>query len=449
MRTMKKGLSWLLMLSMLLSLFAGLTFAASFDPANTTPEPTPVEAFDFDPDDGSIGLTKSGESLSQVVIPAKIDGVEVTSINDGMFYMNSKVEEIVIPSTVSDIGYGAFDGCDSLREIYFYGVAPYGLASTTEDDFSSATIYCKGVNYSSFNDEDITVTLKIKNDLADPAYPTSGGEDKPDQPTEPVHKFSFELRDGEAWITGYQAGSTGGEVTLPTTAEIDGQTYNVVGVAAYAFNTTNGSVDGVKDGAAIAKITKITVPMGVKTIETGAFNAMGTVNEGKNVEQIIFEDPDTTFAHEGTAQSFHLSSNPELKSVTLPANLTEITSSMFLNCTALTEMDIPETVTKISQNAFAGCTGLTRLTFTSTTPAELEPYEKSSMSTTYPFEGCTNLTIYVPAAYLEAYQTAWAAIANDVTIVGYGEGGEDPVIGAIPDFTQDSRSSMLPKTPVC
>lgn len=437
MRTMKRGLSWLLMLSMILSLFAGLTFAASFDPANTTPEPTPVETFDFDPDDGSIGLTKSGESLSQVVIPAKIDGVEVTSINDGMFYMNSKVEEIVIPSTVSDIGYGAFDGCDSLREIYFYGVAPYGLASTTEDDFSSATIYCKGVNYSSFNDEDITVTLKIKNDLADPAYPTSGGEDKPDQPTEPVHKFSFELRDGEAWITGYQAGSTGGEVTLPTTAEIDGKTYDVIGVAAYAFNTTNSSVDDVKDGKAIAKITKITVPMGIKTIETGAFSKMGTVQQGYNVEQIIFEDPDTTFDHSGTAQSFHMSSNPELKSVTLPANLTEITSSMFYGCSALTEMDIPETVTKISQNAFAGCTGLTRLTFTSATPATLEEYT-SGGSTTYPFEGCTNLTISVPAASLADYQTAWAAIANDVTIVGYGEDGEDPVIGTVPDFTQDS-----------
>ena len=444
MRTMKRGLSWLLMLSMILSLFAGLTFAASVDPAQETPAPTTESAFEFD--GGEITGYDVDEGGTDVVIPAAwTDGTKVTSIAAGAFAYNTSITSVVIPSTVKSIGYGAFDGCYALANVYFYGPINnayenfWGESGYDIADYIEVNFYCKAADeslydeeYNSFKDYG-TVLATISADLADPAYSTSGGEDKP---TEPVHKFSFELRDGEAWITGYQAGSTGGEVTLPTTAEIDGQTYNVVGVAAYAFNTTNGSVDGVKDGAAIAKITKITVPMGVKTIETGAFNAMGTVNEGKNVEQIIFEDPDTTFAHEGTAQLFHLSSNPKLTYVKLPEHLTEITSSMFLNCTALTEMDIPATVTKIGQRAFEG-TGLTKLTFTSATPATLEEYT-SGGNTTYPFEGCTNLTISVPAASLADYQTAWAAIANDVTIVGYGEDGEDPVIGTVPDFTQDS-----------
>lgn len=447
MRTMKRGLSWLLMLSMILSLFAGLTFAAGVNPAQETPAPTTESAFEFE--GGKITQSyDTDKGGTDVVIPAAwADGTPVTSI-DGYAFAYTSITSVVIPSTVKSIGYGAFDGCYSLENVYFYGPINnayenfWGDSGSGISDYVDVNFYCKEADESLYDDtyngfgDYGTVLPTISADIADPAYPTSGGEDKPDQPTEPVHKFSFELRDGKAWITGYQAGSTGGEVTLPTTAEIDGKTYDVIGVAAYAFNTTNSSVDDVKDGKAIAKITKITVPMGIKTIETGAFSNMGTVQQGKNVEQIIFKDPDTTFDHSGTAQSFHMSSNPELKSVTLPANLTEITSSMFYGCSALTEMSIPATVTKIGQRAFEG-TGLTRLTFTSAAPATLEEYT-SGGNTTYPFEGCDDLTIYVPAASLADYQTAWAAIANDVTIVGYGEDGEDPVIGTVPDFTQDS-----------
>ena len=437
MRTMKKGLSWLLMLSMILSLFAGSTFAAA--PLTEAPTPTLADAFAFE--DGEIsGYTGTD---TDVVIPASIRGVTVTRIGQSALcgLSNDSIQSVVIPSTVTFIGAYAFDWQYSLTDIYFYGKPAFD-EEMLDDTASEITFHCKeeyedyftGTIENLYTDTDVSVEADISADIADPAYSTSGGEEQPDQPTVPVHKFSFELRDDEAWITGYQAGSTGGEVTLPTTAEIDGQTYDVVGVAAYAFNTTNGSVDGVKDGAAIAKITKITVPMGIRTIETGAFSGMGNVANGKNVEQIIFEDPDTKFVHEGMAQAFHMSGNPNLETVVLPANLTEITSSMFYGCSALTEMEIPATVTRIGQRAFEG-TGLTRLTFTSAVPATLEAYT-SGMTTAYPFAGCTGLVIHVPAAYLEAYQTAWAAITDSVTIVGDGEDGET-VIGTISDFTQD------------
>ena len=44
---MKKGLCWLLMLSMILSLFAGMAMAAD-NPATATPIPTDKTAFDMD-----------------------------------------------------------------------------------------------------------------------------------------------------------------------------------------------------------------------------------------------------------------------------------------------------------------------------------------------------------------------------------------------------------------
>lgn len=413
MRTMKKGLCWLLMLSMLLSLFTGLTFAASADPTAATPEPTPAEAFTLESGEISLDSKYKGD-LTNVVIPAAIDGETVTAIAVGMF-MSSDVETVVVPSTVGDIGIMAFDECSSLTAIYFYGEAPYGFGETTYDDFSGAALYCKGKHYSSFTSEGLDPTATINNDLADPAYFTTGGGEQTEQPTEPVHTFAFELRDGAAWIKGYTG--SGGEVTLPTQYVVDGETYDVVGVAANAFNTTNGSVPGVKDGASIAKITKITVPVGIKTIESGAFSNMGNVTNGKNVEEIVFEDPDTTFAHSGTAQAFHMSSNPKLRSVTLPANLTEIASSMFYGCSALESLEIPAGVSKLGARAFEGCKSLKTVTFLSATAPAAEAY-RSGLSTSYPFKGCT-VTLVIPADTRAAYEAAWSAmLAANVSSAG-------------------------------
>lgn len=416
MRTMKKGLSWLLMLSMILSLFAGLTFAASADPTTATPDPTPAEAFTLE--SGEIDLNSSYDGdLTNVVIPAAIDGETVTAIATGMFMANPDIETVVIPSTVTSVGESAFDYMGSLEALYFYGAYPGDFLDNNFYLDDGVTIYCKAEHADSFSDfEDGWLVLgTIDDDVTDPAYSTTGGGEQTEQPTEPVHTFAFELRDGAAWIKGYTG--SGGEVTLPTQYVVDGETYDVVGVAANAFNTVDGSVPGVKDGASIAKITKITVPVGIKTIESGAFSSMGNVTNGKNVEEIVFEDPDTTFAHSGSAQAFHMSGNPKLRSVTLPANLTEITSSMFYGCSALESLEIPAGVSKLGARAFEGCTSLKTVTFLSATAPAAEAY-RSSLSTSYPFKGCT-VTLVIPADTRAAYEAAWSAmLAASVSSAG-------------------------------
>lgn len=416
MRTMKKGLCWLLMLSMLLSLFTGLTFAASVDPAKETPAPTPAEAFTLESGEISLNSSYNGD-LTNVVIPAAIDGETVTAIAMGMFMANPDIETVVIPSTVTSVGESAFDFMGSLEALYFYGACPGDFLDNNFYLDDGVTIHCKEAHAGSFSEfEDAWLVLStIGSDLADPAYSITGGGEQTEQPTEPVHTFAFELRDGAAWIKGYTG--SGGEVTLPTQYVVDGETYDVVGVAANAFNTTNGSVPGVKDGASIAKITKITVPMGIKTIESGAFSSMGNVTNGKNVEEIVFEDPDTTFAHSGAAQAFHMSSNPKLRSVTLPANLTEISSSMFYGCSALESLEIPAGVSKLGARAFEGCKSLKTVTFLSATAPAAETY-RSGLSTSYPFKGCT-VTLVIPADTRAAYEAAWSAmLAANVSSAG-------------------------------
>lgn len=519
---MKKGLSWLLTLSMILSLFTGLTVSAgaAFDPASETPEPTAKEAFTFE--NGKItGYTGSDVN---VVIPDAIDGVTVYGIDQAAFALDlstdTLIESVVIPSTVTYIGEYAFDYQTMLADIYFYGDCPAMIGEELEGDDGpgNATIHYKSTYAANFytNISFMNTEMDVDADLADPTYKSATGEATvnltagPNGTIDPIGEqkialdgtmeitvtpdtdfevksftvnneekklnnnvyylyhldkdtayytvsvtfrssipevaaqegFSFETRDDGAWIIGYTG--NGGEITLPTKYTPEGKTFaeslDVVGVAASAFNTTNGSVTGVKDGAAIAKITKITVPMGVKTIESGAFSGMGNVANGKNVEEIVFLDPDTKFVHSVPAQAFHMSSNPKLRSVTLPANLTEISSSMFYGCSVLESIIIPANVEKIGARAFWD-TALKTVTFRGATPPAVEEYTEGAADYNgYPFKGCT-VTVNVPFAGIDDYYTAWADMlgadntyAGTITLASYSDGGEAPEIVTIPDF---------------
>ena len=58
-------------------------------------------------------------SLAKIVIPAS-----VTSIGEGAFSRCTSLKEIVIPDSVTEIGARAFDGCTSLTEIYCLTTTP-------------------------------------------------------------------------------------------------------------------------------------------------------------------------------------------------------------------------------------------------------------------------------------------------------------------------------------
>lgn len=110
-------MSLLLVCSMILSLFTGLSvtaLAAGTDPAAATPTPTVASA--FEPSNGEI--TGFDFSVENVVIPASINGVTVTKIGQSAFLytgLDSRISTIVVPSTVTFVGDYAF-GYNELLE---------------------------------------------------------------------------------------------------------------------------------------------------------------------------------------------------------------------------------------------------------------------------------------------------------------------------------------------
>lgn len=144
---MKKRLvSLLLVCSMILSLFTGLSvtaLAANVDPATATPEPTAADAFGFNSSNGQITGYTGNDTF--VVIPAAIDGKTVKSIGMSAFDASSmgdciQVNTIVIPSTVTSLNSYAFDEQSNLH-LYFYGEAPYPYSAF--ESMSGVTVHCK------------------------------------------------------------------------------------------------------------------------------------------------------------------------------------------------------------------------------------------------------------------------------------------------------------------
>lgn len=449
-----RRLTALLLCLVMMAQMVVVASAATFSPTTETPEPTAADAFAFS--DGEI--TDYVGSDTNVVIPAAIGGVAVTKIGQAAF-MSKNIENVVIPSTVTYVDDYAFDYCDSLDSLYFYGDVPANLGDATYDMSTSVVIYCKGTYLSDYEykmGDDFTVFGTISNGLEDPAYVTVSHNWKYTDNGDGTHSavcqdagcteviaseahtytggfcvcgakangseagmFNYKVLDENAKtaaIIGYNKTGMGGEITLPSTYTKDGVTYTVTTVAADAFN--GGGNNSNTDAEALSKITKVTVPASITNVEARGFNYVGRyMTRAWNLEEIVFEAENVTF---GTAA---LGSNPKLTSVTLPSGMTEITASMFAKDTALAALTIPATVTKVGKLAFEGCTALRNVTFQSETAPEME--NDSGMYGGYPFKGCQSLVLNVPG--VEAYSEAWDAmlsagidLAGDITLKGPG-----------------------------
>ena len=81
-------------------------------------------------------------------------GEGITTIGDMAFVLMNNIEEIYLPSTLSEIGTYAFTECDELKKIYFSGMTPpsfddlENVFAKSEEEADSVTIVvpCDAVN---------------------------------------------------------------------------------------------------------------------------------------------------------------------------------------------------------------------------------------------------------------------------------------------------------------
>ena len=107
---MKRLLSILLTLCLVLTMVPGIWQTAAADPA-------PEEDFTYEITDGKATVTGYNGSGGDVVIPDTLGGSPVTAIGDYAFYGNGGLVSVTIPDTVTSIGYMAFAYCDGLTAV--------------------------------------------------------------------------------------------------------------------------------------------------------------------------------------------------------------------------------------------------------------------------------------------------------------------------------------------
>jgi hypothetical protein len=300
---------------------------------------------------GNLTVTDTGKPFNNcpnIQTVAFAEGtVSIANIFDTVGITRGNITSVYIPSSVTSITTGVFNGCTNLRNIV---IDTDKVTQYNGSAFPTATNNWGTI----FPADNLSVTFK-KN----------------------VGDYAFRFS---------SANST--KLTSVTFAE------GVTSIGQYAFQNCTGLAGNIN------------IPAGVTTIGNYAFQnctgLTGTLNIPASVTSIgsmtfqsctgltsiTANSANTNYASEGgilydkTKTTLILAPGGISGSVTIPASVTSIGVNAFSGCASLTSVTIPTSVTSIGGAAFGYCTSLASITI----PASVTSIGQ------YAFISCTNLT---------------------------------------------------------
>ena len=284
-------------------------------------------------------ITGSDRTVTNVVIPAVIDGVTITGIapyafanRDSSQYVNSneKLASVSIPKTVTEIGDHAFDACVNLSSLRFVS----GSSLTTIGEYA-------------FSECSSLVTLTIPDSVTNigrGAF-SLGYNSKLKDLT-----LSGEL-DTRGWLD--YDWETLESVTF-TGSKIIGQLHRVENGSHYLEVMPGRNAkkviisDSVKTIEAYAfcncvRLTEVSFGTGVTAIEDYAFDSCD------NLTQVIMGDSVQTIG------DYAFSSCDNLTEVALPQGVKTLGAYAFAYCDNLTTINLPDSLETIGTCCFSGC----------------------------------------------------------------------------------------------
>ena len=318
-------------------------------------------------------------SLTSIVIPSS-----VTSIGGCAFSGCTSLTSIVIPNSITSIGYYAFEDCTALEEIYFNAASMANLSSSN------------GVfNNAGINGDGITVTIG-KDVTKIPAYLFC-----PHQNSNAPKITSVVFEDNSVCKSICKGAFSGCEsIEAVYISDLDSWC-NI------SFE------DGTANPLRYAKnlylnkdlVTDLVIPNSVTSIGNYAFygfTALTSIEIPNSITSI------------GKYAFYNCTA---LTSIVIPNSVTSIGEGAFEGCTSLTSIVIPNSVTSIGNHAFYGCTSLTSIEISNSVTS-------IGVST---FSGCTSLTsIVIPnsvtsigaSAFYGCTSLTSIEISNSVTSIG-------------------------------
>ena len=270
-------------------------------------------------------LYMNGEEVKDLVIPNS-----VTSIGWGAFYDCYDLTSVTIPNSVTSIGSSAFERC--------YALTSVTIGNSVTSIGSSAFERCSDLTSVHISDVAAWCNIDFEDYNSNPLY------------------YAHHL---------YLNGEEVKDLVIPNSVKSIGEDafrncYRLTSV------TIGNSVTSIGDGAfwRCYGLTSVTIPNSVTSIGSSAFaNCDGLtsvhISDIAAWCNIAFSNSDSNplyYAH-------HLYLNgEEVKDLVIPNSVTSIGDCTFYGCSGLTLVTIPNSVTSIGEHAFSYCSGLTSVT---------------------------------------------------------------------------------------
>lgn len=271
--------------------------------------------------ENKVTITGMEEPVSELIIPAQIQGMPVDKIGDGAFYRCESLTTLKIPGSVKVIEEFAFGHCEKLQRVVFEdGLKSIGnyafleCESLTEINLPYGT---EKIGERAFGECNSLTVVKIPGSvkvIEDLAFDSCG------------KLQTVILEDGveEIGPMAFQECPELRKVLLPNCLKI---------IERSAFSKC-------------VNLTEIRLPNGIKKIGSGAFDECKSLTEItipgsiEEVEQVAFYNCE------------------KMEKVILEEGVTTIGEAAFKRCSSLKEIVIPDSVTNIAENAFWGCDSL-------------------------------------------------------------------------------------------
>ncbi len=358
----------------------------------------------FDANTGTI--TSCDTSITTANIPAEINGIPVTSIDQFVFYSCTDLTNVTIPSSITNIGDYALSGST-------------GLVSISVDEENTYYSSDKGVLFN----KDKTKLITYPCSKTDSVYTI------PDSTTEIADAAFYKCKILTSAIIPDSVTSLGIYVFADCTALTDITIPNgVTKIPNYAFCdctslsniiisnsasqignfafygcssltniTMSESVTSIGEAAfyACTGLTDITIPTSVKSIGSDAFSYCSSLTS-------------ITIPGSITKISSYAFSCSGLTSVVIEDGVTSIGYASFSTCSNLTNVTIPDSVTNIGNGAFYACSSLTSVTIpNNVTSIGSDAFAAGGLKTVYCYKNSTadNTSLYpdgVTIIYLDS-----------------------------------------------
>lgn len=119
------------------------------EPQETIPEETspevPANEFNYRLENGTVTITAYKGTAKAVVVPTEIDGYPVTAVDDHAF-QNTGITSVILPGTVTSIGWFAFYGCFGL-ELVAIPASVTDISYAAFDGCPNLTLLCPADSY--------------------------------------------------------------------------------------------------------------------------------------------------------------------------------------------------------------------------------------------------------------------------------------------------------------